>query len=162
MTLHRVWFLKYEEFDSGKVYLGDESHLNIIGRERVLTQFLDGRVKGINGVLHILGLAQNLLSISKLNDVGVQVVFSNGGCKMMRGAMVLTKGVWIGTLFQLDACTVQCNSYSVMERSLESLSSPSKIIVKRIVASTSNGCAFWVPKGAHSMEMKLPIEKTML
>ena len=31
MTSHRDWFSKYEEFDGGKVYLGDNSHLNIIG-----------------------------------------------------------------------------------------------------------------------------------
>ena len=53
--------------------------------------------------MHILGLARNLLSVSMLNDVGVQVVFSKYGCKMMRGAMVLAKGTRRGTLFQLDA-----------------------------------------------------------
>ena len=36
-----------------------------------------------------------------LNDVGVQVVFSKDGCKMMRGAMVLAKGTRRGTLFSL-------------------------------------------------------------
>ena len=41
----------------------------------------------------------NLLSISMLNEVGVQVVFSKEGCKMMRGAMVLAKGTTRGTLF---------------------------------------------------------------
>ena len=48
-----------------------------------------------------------------LNDVGVQVVFSKDGCKMMRGAMVLAKGTRRGTLFQLDACMSQCNSSSI-------------------------------------------------
>lgn len=31
MTSHRSWFSKYEVFDGGKVYLGDDSHLNIVG-----------------------------------------------------------------------------------------------------------------------------------
>ena len=31
MTSHRNWFLKYEAFDGGKVYLGDDSHLKIVG-----------------------------------------------------------------------------------------------------------------------------------
>lgn len=57
-----------EDYDGGKVYLGDDSQLNIDGRGRVLIKFPNGRVKGINGVFHISGLAQNLLSISKLND----------------------------------------------------------------------------------------------
>lgn len=67
--------------------------------------------------MHILGLARNLLSISMLNDVGVQVVFSKEGCKMMRGSIVLARGTRRGTLFQLDACIPLCNSSS---------SSPSK------------------------------------
>ena len=85
--------------------------------------------------MDILGLARNLLSVSMLNDVGVQVVFSKDGCKMMRGAMVLAKGTRRGTLFQLDACMSQCNSSSIL------------------------AC---VPKGANTLEGKLPAEKTML
>ena len=54
--------------------------------------------------MHIPGLARNLLSVSMLNDVGVQVVFSKEGCKMMRGAMVLAKGTMRDTPFYLDAC----------------------------------------------------------
>ena len=57
MTSHRSWFSKYEVLDGGKVYLGDDSHLKIVGRGRVNIRFPDGRVKGINGVMHILGLA---------------------------------------------------------------------------------------------------------
>ena len=57
MTSHRDWFSKYEEFDGGKVYLGDNSHLNIVGRGRVKIKFLDGRVKGIDGVFYIPSLA---------------------------------------------------------------------------------------------------------
>ena len=71
MTSQRDWFSKYEEFDGGKVYLGHNSHLNIVGHGRVKIRFHDGRVKGIDGVLHIPGLARNLLLVSKLGDVGV-------------------------------------------------------------------------------------------
>lgn len=35
MTSHRDWFSKYEEYDGGKVYLGDESHLKTISCGRV-------------------------------------------------------------------------------------------------------------------------------
>ena len=61
----------YEKYDGGMVYLGDDSHFSIVGCGRFLIIFLDGKVKGINGVFHILGLARNLLSISILHDVGV-------------------------------------------------------------------------------------------
>ena len=59
-----------------------------------------------------------------LNDVGVQVVFSKEGCKMIRGAMVLAKGTRRGTLFQLDACISQCNSSSVSKKRAAITSSP--------------------------------------
>lgn len=83
---------KYEKYASGRVYLGDDSHLEFVGHGRVRIWFLDGRVKGIDDVMHIRGLAQNSLSVSKLNDAGVQVSFSNGVCRMTRGSMVLAKG----------------------------------------------------------------------
>jgi hypothetical protein len=78
MFSHQVWFLVYVQCDGGKVYLSDDSHLSIVGCGRVLIIFLDGKVKMINGVMHILSLAWNLLLVNTLNDVGVQVVFYNG------------------------------------------------------------------------------------
>ena len=83
---------------------------------------------------------------------------------MTRGSMVLSKGVRIGTLYRLDACTIQCNSTSVKskKRVLDSSSSPIDQEKKKTIVFTSNGHAFWVPKGANTLEMKLPTEKTML
>ena len=106
--------------------------------------------------MHIPGLARNLLSVSMLNDVGVQVVFSKDGCKMMRGAMVLAKGTRRGTLFQLDACISQCNSSSVSKKRTAITSSPPfEQAVKKTVVIGSDG-------SANTLEGKLPVEKTML
>ena len=63
--------------------------------------------------------------------------------------MVLGKGVRMGTLYKLDACTIQCNSTFVKSK-------------KRVTFSTSNGHSFWVPKGANTLEMKLPTKKKIL
>lgn len=95
--------------------------------------------------MHIPGLAQNFLLVSRLNDVGIQFSFSNGVCRMNRDSMVLAKGTRMETLYKLDACAVQCNSASTK-------SSKSDHVEK--------GGA--IPKGANSLEMKLPAEKTML
>jgi hypothetical protein len=56
----------------------------------------------------------------------------------------------VGTLFQIDACTIQCNSSSVFaaKRSIGSTPSQSEPI------STSDGHAFWVPKQALASENK--------
>jgi hypothetical protein len=63
-------------------------------------------------VLHILGLERNLISVSKMSDAGVHTLFQKDSCKMVRGAMVLMKGVWIGTLYKLlgNVDSTGCNN----------------------------------------------------
>eukprot|EP01018_Ginkgo_biloba_P017254 Gb_27787 [translate_table: standard] len=117
MTLHREWFCEYESYDGGDVFLGDDSSYKIIGRGRVKVRFRDGGVKTLPGVLHIPGLARNLLSVSKMSDAGIQVIFNKESCKMVQGVMVLAKGVCTRTLYKLEVSTVSdgYNSYTIGE-----------------------------------------------
>lgn len=94
--------------------------------------------------------------MSKLIDAGVQVVFSETGCKMIKGAMVVARGVRFGTLYKLEAYTVECNSTFVKSKSVDTSLEDLK------VSPSADGNGFWVPKGALSSEAKLPAEKTML
>ena len=93
MTPHRGWFSEYDRYDGGEVLLGDDSPLKIIGRGRIKILLQDGRVKTLPGVMHIPGLARNLISISKMADAGVNVNFSKDSCNMVHGSMVLARGV---------------------------------------------------------------------
>ena len=54
---------------------------------------MDERIRTLPGVLHIPGLAKNLISVRKMDDVGVNKIFEKETCRMVRGAMVLLKGV---------------------------------------------------------------------
>ena len=54
------------------------------------------------GVLHIFGLARNLISVNKINDAAMHNLFQKDSCKLVRGVMVLMKGFWIGTLYKLE------------------------------------------------------------
>jgi hypothetical protein len=54
-------------------------------------RLIDGRIITLLGVLHILGLARNLIFVSKMDDVGVKTIFEKETCKMVRGAIVLLK-----------------------------------------------------------------------
>jgi hypothetical protein len=58
----------------------------------------DGRRRTLPGVLHILRLEKNLISVTRMSDTRVHIVFEKDSCKMVRGAMVLVREVWIGTL----------------------------------------------------------------
>jgi hypothetical protein len=118
MTPHREWFCEYEKYDGGDVFLGDDSTTKIMGRGRVKLLLKDGRIRTLPGVLHIPKLARSLISVSKLDDAGVDTVLGKGTCKMVRGAMVLMRGVRCGTLYKLLGRTYTngCNSYVVPEQ----------------------------------------------
>jgi hypothetical protein len=74
------------------VFLGDNSTTKIVGRGRVRLIPQDGRKRTLPGVLHILGLARNLIYVNKMSDVGVHTLFYKDLCKMVTGVMVLMKG----------------------------------------------------------------------
>ena len=58
-----------------------------------------------------------------MDDAGVKTVFEKYSCKMVWGALVLTWGVRIGTLYKLQGSTVivGCNSSVVPESGAEIL-----------------------------------------
>ena len=101
MTPHREWFCEYEKYDGGNVFLGNDSTTRIIGKGRVKLRLIDGRIRTLPGVLHIPGMARNLISVSKMEDAGVKTIFEQGTCRMVRGAMVFMRGVRFGTLYKL-------------------------------------------------------------
>eukprot|EP00253_Pinus_taeda_P017108 PITA_17108 len=110
---HEAWLI-----DSG-----DDRKARIIGRGKVKLKLQGGRVRTLPCVLHIPALARNLISVSKLDDAGVKTVFEKDTCKMVRGALVLMRGVRIGTLYKLQGSTVVdgCNSSMVPENGAENL-----------------------------------------
>jgi hypothetical protein len=87
---------------------------------------MDGRIRTLPGVLHIPGLARNLIFVSKMDDAGVKTVFEKETCRMVRGEMVLLRGVWIGTLYKLLGSTISdgCNSSIVPEIGAEEGKTP--------------------------------------
>jgi hypothetical protein len=42
-----------------------------------------------------------MISVSNMSDIGIHTLFQKDSCKMVRGAMVLMKGAWIGNLYKL-------------------------------------------------------------
>jgi hypothetical protein len=98
MTPHREWFCGYERYDGGNVVLRDESKTRIIGRGKFKLRLIDGRIKTLLGVLHIPGLAKNLISVRKMDDAGVKEIFKKEIYRMVRGVMVSLNGYLFGTL----------------------------------------------------------------
>jgi hypothetical protein len=117
MTPHREWFSEYEKYDGGDVFLGDELTKKIMGHGRVKLLLKYGRIRTLPRVLHIPKLARSLISISKLDDAGADTLLGKGTFKMVRGAMVLMRGVRCGTVYKLlgRIYTNGCNSFVVPE-----------------------------------------------
>jgi hypothetical protein len=126
MTPHGEWFYEYERYDGGNVFLGNNSTTRIIGRGRVKLRLIDGRIRTLFGVLHIPGLARNLIYVSKLDNAGVKTIFEKETCRMVRGEMVLLRGVWFGTMYKLQKITISdyCNSSIVPDIGVEEERTP--------------------------------------
>jgi hypothetical protein len=121
MNPHKDWFYEYEIYDGGNVFLGDDLTTRIIGRGKVKLRLIDGRIRILPGVLHIPGLAINLIFVGKMDDAGVKTIFEKETYRMVRGAMVLLKGVRFGTLYNLKGSIIidGCNSSIVPDIGVE-------------------------------------------
>jgi hypothetical protein len=74
MTPHKEWFYEYEKYN-GNVFLGDDSPKKITEHGRVKFLLNDGMIKTLLSVLHIPSLSKNIIFVSKMDDVGVKIVF---------------------------------------------------------------------------------------
>jgi transposase InsO family protein len=101
MTGNRSWFSSYENLPQGpKVYLGDDTALAIKGKGKISFQFPNNIQKDVHDILHVEGLAKNLLSVSKMTDQGYEVNFQANTCLMKRDNTTI-KGVRHGSLYKL-------------------------------------------------------------
>jgi hypothetical protein len=73
----------------------------VMGHGRVKLLLKYGRIRNLPGVLHIPYLARSLIYVSKLDDASVDTLLGKGTCKMVRGEMVLMRGVRCGTIVQV-------------------------------------------------------------
>jgi hypothetical protein len=62
---------------------------------------MDERIRKLPGVLHNPELAKNLIYVNKTDDARVKTVFEKETFRIVRGAMVLHKGVHIRNLYKL-------------------------------------------------------------
>ena len=73
--------------------MGDDRKARIVSHGKVKLKLQGGKVRTLRGVLHIHALARNMISISKMDDAGVKTVFEKDTYKMVRGPLVLMRGV---------------------------------------------------------------------
>ncbi len=85
MTFEREWFTTYESIVARKVYMGDDTILEAIGKGSIkATMQVGGKMllTTITQVLHVPKMKNSLIFVSKLISEGLKVEFDNDGCKV--------------------------------------------------------------------------------
>jgi hypothetical protein len=70
---------------------------------------MDGRIRTLSSVIHIPGLARNLIYVSKMEDAGVKTMFEKETYEMVGGEMVFLKGVIVPLFLSVKYFTQSAN-----------------------------------------------------
>ena len=73
--------------------MGDDRPYNIKGIGTVHILMFDGMVRELKNVRYVPQLKRNLISVSALKALGLKVSIRDGVLKMVKGLMVVLKGV---------------------------------------------------------------------
>nr|GEY10698.1 retrovirus-related Pol polyprotein from transposon TNT 1-94 [Tanacetum cinerariifolium] len=91
---------------------------DIIGIGSVMVKMHDSTVRTIQDVRHVKGLKKNLLSLGQLDDLGCKVEIQNKIMKIIKGALVLTRGEKVAAnLYQLKGEIIEEAESSVASHS---------------------------------------------
>jgi hypothetical protein len=85
MTFQQKWFTTCERISPRKVFMGDDTILEAIGKGTIkATMQVGGQLidTTITQVLHVPKMKNNLISVSKLISEGFKVEFDKDGCKV--------------------------------------------------------------------------------
>jgi len=103
---NRDWFSNSEKLDDCSVVMGDDRPCNIEGIGTVLIKMFDGMVRDLKKIRYVPQLKKNLISIGVLETLSPEISSRNGVLKMLRGSMVVMKGVRCNNLYCLKGTTV--------------------------------------------------------
>ena len=113
VTPHREWFLTYRQGHYGSVRLGDSFTCEITGFKNICCQFPNGSLFTLHNVCHVLALTKSLISTGQLDDIGYHTVFGSQSWKIMKGFMVIAKGVKCGSLYPMHVSFVNENVVAI-------------------------------------------------
>ncbi|GJX75491.1 transposable element [Tanacetum coccineum] len=119
MSPNRDWFVTYEEFDGGNVFMGNDSPCKVVGIGTIQIRMHDGVVRTLTDVRHVPDLKKNLISLGVFDSKGFKYTSENGVLRVSKGALVVmkaTKGT--SSLYTLQGETITSSaSVSCTEKS---------------------------------------------
>ncbi|KAK3001151.1 hypothetical protein RJ639_022142 [Escallonia herrerae] len=96
----------YHSFDGGKVFMGNDVAYKVVGIGSIQIRMHDGIVRTSTDVRHIPGLRKNLISLGTLDYNECSYRASGGVMRIMKGAIVVMKGLKQNNLYLLQGSTV--------------------------------------------------------
>ncbi|GJP82026.1 hypothetical protein CLOP_g12146, partial [Closterium sp. NIES-67] len=110
MLPRRDLFTSYHPLppNSRNVIVGSGDLLQAIGIGTITIKGKEGELVGVKGVLHVPGLAANLLSCSQLAKQGYICTFTEGGCTVRKGEAVVMEAKLDKGLYLVPACVPNC------------------------------------------------------
>jgi hypothetical protein len=95
--------------------LGDNEPSQIVGKGRINIKLNNGNLWILHEVRHVPRLSINLISPGQLDDEVCVVIFSDKNWKVKKGALVIAKGVKVGTLY-ICICQIVPSNLVVIEK----------------------------------------------
>ncbi|KAK3029672.1 hypothetical protein RJ639_039164 [Escallonia herrerae] len=100
------WFATYHSFDGGKVLMGNDVACKVVEIGSFQIRMHDGIVRTLIDVRHIPELRKNLISLGTLDSNGCSSRAAGGVMRIMKGALVVMKGLKQNNLYLLQGSTV--------------------------------------------------------
>ncbi|KAK2986265.1 hypothetical protein RJ640_021834 [Escallonia rubra] len=106
MCPNRNSFATYRSFDGGKVLMGNDVACKVVGIGSIQIRMHDGIVRTLTDVRHVPELRKNLISLGTLDSNGCSYRAAGGVMRIMKGALVVMKGLKQNCLYLLQGSTV--------------------------------------------------------
>ena len=96
---NRTWFSSFEKLDGCYMVMGDDHPCNIEGMGTVRIKMEDEIIRELKEVRYVPQLKRNLISVGALKALGLVISIRDGVFKMIKGSMVVIKGVCRNNLY---------------------------------------------------------------
>ncbi|KAK3026189.1 hypothetical protein RJ639_042141 [Escallonia herrerae] len=106
MCPNRDWFATYRSFDGGKVLMENDVTCKVVGRGSIQIRMHDCIVRTLTDVRHVPELEKNVISLGTLDSNACSYRAANGVMRIMKGALVVMKGLKQNSLYLLQGNTV--------------------------------------------------------
>ncbi|KAH9716240.1 hypothetical protein KPL71_021389 [Citrus sinensis] len=99
-------FSEYQEYGGGRVMMGNNAICRVIGIRVIKLKLHDNSILELKQVRHVSDLKRNLISLGMLDQIGCVVKVQQGIMSVVKGSLVLLKGIRKNGLYVLEGTTV--------------------------------------------------------